>query len=166
MPLRLVGTRTRTIADRPATGKGLVVVNPTVPRSAPPARHALRPPYRTGQATGPSRGSTRIFSLLIAGEAAFAFLLLAGSGLMMHSLIRLGESDHGFRPDHVLTMRVPIGTLTKRPPTGRYDNKPRQMAHYQELVERLHQIPGARYAAIVNNPPLSSVNTTPAFGRP
>jgi predicted permease len=127
------------------------------------ARADLQTVLRTGQAAGPARGSKRIFSLLIAGEAAFAFLLLAGSGLMMHSLIRLEESDHGFRPDHVLTMRVPIGTATQPRPTGRYDNKPRQMAHYQELVARLHQIPGVRYAAIVNNPPLSSVNTSTEF---
>jgi predicted permease len=130
------------------------------------ARADLQTVLRTGAAGGGSKRLTRIFSLLIATEAGFAFLLLAGSGLMMRSLIRLEESDHGFRPDHVLTMRVPIGTLTQPGASGKYDNKPSQMAHYQELVERLRQIPGVRYAAIVNNPPLSSVNTTTDFVRP
>ena len=126
----------------------------------------LQSVLRTGQGGGRSAGSTRIFSLLIAGEAAFAFLLLAGSGLMMRSLIRLEESDHGFRPDHVLTLRVPIGTLTQPRSTGKYNNQTSQAAHYQALVERLKQIPGVRYAAIVNNPPLSTVNTTTEFTTP
>ncbi|MBZ5602658.1 MAG: ABC transporter permease, partial [Acidobacteriia bacterium] len=125
----------------------------------------LQTTLRTGQAGGP-KNSTRIFSLLIGAEAAFAFLLLAGSGLMMRSLIRLEQSDHGFRPDHVLTMRVPIGTMTQPNPRGRFNNKPSQMAHYQQLLDRVKQIPGVRYAAVVNNPPLSSVNTTTDFEAP
>lgn len=121
---------------------------------------------RTGQAGGGPKNSTRMFSLLIGAESAFAFLLLAGSGLMMRSLIRLEQSDHGFRSDHVLTMRVPIGTITQPRPIGRYNSKSSQMTHYQQLVERLKQIPGVRYAAVVNNPPLSRVNTTTDFVAP
>jgi predicted permease len=130
------------------------------------AKADLQTLLRTGPAGGRSRGSTRVLSVLIAAEGGFAFLLLAGSGLMMHSLIRLEESDHGFRPDRVLTMRVPIGTITQPQPTGRYGNKASQMAHYQKLVDGLKQIPGVRYAAVVNNPPLSSVNTTTDFEQP
>jgi predicted permease len=130
------------------------------------AKADLQTLLRTGPAGGRPRRSTRVLSVLIAAEAGFAFLLLAGSGLMMHSLIRLEESDHGFRPDHVLTMRVPIGTITQPQPSGRYGNKASQMAHYQELVDGLKRIPGVRYAAVVNNPPLSSVNTTTDFEQP
>ena len=131
------------------------------------ARRAdLQTVLRTGQGGGSPRGSTRLFSLLIGAEAAFAFLLLVGSGLMMHSLIRLEESDNGFRPDHVLTLRVPVGTATQPRPPGKYDNKPSQMVHYQQLLDRVEQIPGVRYAAFVNNPPLSTVNTTTGFLAP
>ncbi|HEV3198052.1 MAG TPA: ABC transporter permease [Bryobacteraceae bacterium] len=131
------------------------------------ARRAdLQTALRTGQGGGTPQGSTRIFSLLIGGEAAFAFLLLVGSGLMMHSLIRLEKSDNGFRPDHVLTLRVPVGTITQPRPGTRYDTKASQMAHYQQLLDRLKQIPGVRYAAFVNNPPLTSVNTTTDFVAP
>ena len=131
------------------------------------ARRAdLQTALRTGQGGGTPQGSTRIFSLLIGAEAAFAFLLLVGSGLMMHSLIRLEKSDNGFRPDHVLTLRVPVGTITQPLPGTRYDTKASQMAHYQQLLDRLKQIPGVRYAAFVNNPPLTSVNTTTDFVAP
>jgi predicted permease len=115
---------------------------------------------RSGTAAGGSQRSSRLFSILIASEAAFAFLLLVGSGLMIQSLIRLQRADHGFHADHVLTMRVPVGTITQPRPGSQYDTKPRQMAYYRELVERLEAIPGVRELAVVNNLPLSSVNTS------
>jgi putative ABC transport system permease protein len=120
----------------------------------------LQAVLRGGQGAGGQRRSTRLFSILIAAEAGFAFLLLVGSGLMIRSLIRLQQSDHGFRPDHVLTMRVPVGSRTQTRPTGKYDTKPRQMAYYREIVERLTSIPGIQAVAVVNNLPLSNVNTT------
>ena len=121
---------------------------------------------RSGQGGGGSQRSSRLFSLVIASETAFAFLLLVGSGLMIQSLIRLQQADHGFHPDHVLTMRVPIGSLTRPRPTGQYDSKPRQMAYYHELIERLQRTPGVTAVAVVNNLPLSGVNTTIAVKGP
>lgn len=109
---------------------------------------------RGGQSATGVRGSSRLFSTLIALETGFAFLLLIGSGLMIRSLVRLQQEDHGFRPDHVLTLRVPVG------PTGKYDTRPRQMAYYREILERVRMVPGVKAAAIVNNLPLSGVNTS------
>ena len=115
---------------------------------------------RSGQAAGRSKSSVRLFSILIATESAFAFLLLVGSGLMIRSLIRLQEADRGFRPDHVLTLRVPVGSLRQLRPGGKYVTRPQQMAYYHELVERLHSVPGVKAVAVVNNLPLSDVNTS------
>lgn len=123
------------------------------------SRTDLQAVLRSGHAAGGSKSGTRLFSILIACEAAFAFLLLVGSGLMIRSLIRLQQADHGFHADHVLTMRVPIGSLTQTRPSGKYDTRPRQMAYYHELVERLKGIPGVRALAVVNNLPLSGANT-------
>jgi predicted permease len=120
----------------------------------------LQAVLRSGQGTGGSRTSKRLFSVLIACEAAFAFLLLVGSGLMIRSLVRLEEADHGFHPDHVLTMRVPVGSLRQMRHRGRYDTKPQQMAYYRELVDRLHRVPGVKALAVVNNLPLGNVSTT------
>jgi putative ABC transport system permease protein len=125
------------------------------------AKTDLQAVLRSGQAS--SRGSARLFSILIATEAALAFLLLVGSGLMVRSLMRLQEADHGFHPDQVLTMRVPIGTFTQPRPKGKYETKPQQMAYYHELVERLQNVPGVKAAAVVNNLPLSGVNTSVVF---
>src|SRR5579859_4939055 len=124
------------------------------------ARTDLQAVLRAGQAVVGSRGSSRLFSTLIALEAGFAFLLLVGSGLMIRSLVRLQQEDHGFRPDHVLTLRVPVGTLTQPRPTGKYDTRPRQMAYYREILDRVKTVPGIKAAAIVNNLPLSGINSS------
>ena len=119
---------------------------------------------RSGPAGSGPRGSSRLFSMVIALETGFAFLLLAGSGLMIRSLVRVEQEDHGFRPDHVLVLRVPVGTLTQPHPAGKYDTRPRQMAYYREVLERVASVPGVKAAAIVNNPPLSDINTSLSFG--
>jgi predicted permease len=118
----------------------------------------LQAVLRGGRDSGRS-GAGRLFSMLIAAEAAFAFLLLAGSGLMVRSLVRLQEADHGFRSDHVLTMRVPVGSLTQTRP-AQYATRPLQMAHYHDLMTRLERVPGIGAIAVVNNLPLSGVNTS------
>jgi len=115
---------------------------------------------RGGPAAGASKISTRLFSIFIACEAAFAFLLLAGSALMTRSLVKLEEADHGFHADHVLTMRVPVSSLRQLQHIGKYNTKPQQMAYYRELVERLHRVPGVKDLAVVNNLPLGYANTT------
>jgi putative ABC transport system permease protein len=112
---------------------------------------------------GGSRGSARLFSILIASEAAFAFLLLVGSGLLLRSLIRLEQADNGFRTEHVLTMRVPIGTLTRPRPTGKYESMPRQIEFYRDVLERFERTPGVKAAAVVNNLPLSGSSTSTVY---
>ena len=105
-------------------------------------------------------GSARLFSTLIAAETGFAFLLLVASGLMLHSLIRVERADRGFRPEHVLTLRVPVGSLTQTQPKGKYETKPRQIAYYHDILERVERVPGVSAVAFVNNLPLSGANTT------
>lgn len=115
---------------------------------------------RGGRSSAGPKGSSRLFSMLIATEAAFAFLLLLGSGLTIRSLVRLQQEDHGFRPDHVLTLRIPVGMRTPLRPGSKYDTRPRQIAYYSQILERVQQVPGTQAVAIVNNLPLSGVNTS------
>ncbi|HEY1946255.1 MAG TPA: ABC transporter permease [Bryobacteraceae bacterium] len=129
-------------------------------------RTDLQAVFRGGQAAEGPRGSSRLFSTLIAVEAGLAFLLLVSSGLMIRSLVRLQQDDHGFRPDHVLTLRVPVGTLTQPRPAGKYDTRPRQMAYYREILERVKILPGIKAAAIVNNLPLSGISTSLSLNLP
>ncbi len=122
------------------------------------SRTDLQTVFRGGQGTAP-KGSARLFNFLVASQAAFAFLLLVGSGLMVRSVIRLQEADKGFRPDGVLTIRVPIGALAG-PLPAKYQTMPLQVAYYDEVLERIEQVPGVNEVALVNNPPLSRINTS------
>ena len=127
------------------------------------ARTDLQAVLRGGDAGAGTRGSSRLFSTMIAVEAGLAFLPLVGSGLMIRSLARLQQEDHGFRPGHVLTLRVPVGSHTQPRPAGKYDNRTRQMAYYREILERVKIVPGIKAAAIVNNLPLSGVSSSLDF---
>jgi putative ABC transport system permease protein len=120
---------------------------------------------RGGQ-SGTGKSSARLFSILIASEAAFAFLLLVGSGLLVRSLVRLESADNGFHADHVLTMRVPIGTQIQTNPAGKYDTRTRQIEFYRQVLNRLAIVPGVRTVAVVNNLPLSEANTTTVYRGP
>jgi len=126
-------------------------------------RTDLQAALRSGQAVATPRGSAKLFSTLIALEAGFAFLLLVGSGLMVRSLVHLQQEDHGFRPDHVLTLRVPVGTLNQPRPTGKYDTRPLQMAYYRQILESVKTVPGIKAVAIVNNLPLSGISSSLSF---
>ena len=123
------------------------------------SRADLQSVLRSGQGAAGSRGAKRLFAVLVGAETAFAFLLLAGSGLMVRSLIRLQQADHGFNPEHVLTLRVPLGTRQARP-IGKYETRPLQAAYYRNLLERMQRIPGLTAVAVVNNMPLSGANTS------
>lgn len=114
--------------------------------------------FRGGHGTSP-RGSAGLFNILVASQAAFAFLLLVASGLMVCSVIRLQETDKGFRPDDVLTIKVPVGAAAGPMPT-RYQTMPQQVAYYDELLERIGRIPAVGEVALVNNPPLSRITTS------
>lgn len=117
-----------------------------------PAREALR----TGERTG-SKNSRRIFSFLVGAQAAFACILLVGSGLMLHSVVRLQAADKGFTPDNVFTLSLPIGTIRSSRPIWR--EKPQQLvAYYDRLLEQIERISGPGSAAVVSNPPLSGFN--------
>lgn len=127
------------------------------------ARIDIQSSLRSGHAASTSKSSSRLFSSLISLEAGLAFLLLVSSGLMVRSLTRLERDDHGFQPEHVLTVRVPVGTLTQPGSTGKYNTLPRRVAYYRQILDRVRALPGIKAAAVVNNLPLSGINTSLDF---
>ncbi len=133
---------------------GLCTVAPVLFARRTDIQNVLR-----GHGSG-GRHSARIFSILVASQAGLAFLLLAGSVLLIRSVDSLRHADNGFRPDHVLTLRVPIGTLTAPRPGAKYDTKARQQEFYARVLARLERMPQIGAVAVVNNPPLSHVTTS------
>ena len=79
-------------------------------------------------------------NLLVVGEFSLALVLLIGAGLLVHSLLRLQAVDPGFRPDHLLVMRIDLHV-------GK--TAVQQAAYFEQAVERVRAIPGVRSAAAI-----------------
>ncbi len=73
---------------------------------------------------------------LISAQVALSLVLVIGAVLFMRSLEKLRSVDVGFRRDGVLLIHL----FPKSGAEGQH--MPNRVAYYQELVERLRQIPG------------------------
>ena len=89
---------------------------------------------RTG---GAAAGSHGLRQALVAAQLALAVVLLTGSGLLLHSLLRLEGLDPGFRPDHLLGARVSL-------PAARYSQGAARQQFFDRLEERLRADPRVR----------------------
>ena len=100
------------------------------------------------------RGSTRRNSLLrrslLIGEVAVATVLLSGSGLMVHTMLRLSRVDPGFDPHNLQTVMFSLA--------GPAWPDPRKQAFFADAVERLRAVPGVENAAITYSLPILGSN--------
>jgi putative ABC transport system permease protein len=78
-----------------------------------------------------------------------AVILLTGSGLMMRSFVGLLGIDPGFEAGDVLTMRTATSV-------DRYSDAPAVVRFYEELLDRVREIPGVRSAGAARLLPLAS----------
>ncbi len=95
-----------------------------------------------------SRGSSglrvgRLSRVLVIGEIAMSLGLLVAAGLLTKSIRTLNNYDYAFQTDRLFTARLGLfeadfpDTLARR-------------AFYDDLLDRLHEIPAARYVALGN----------------
>jgi len=87
------------------------------------------------------RGAARMRNLLVVSEFALSVVLLTGAGLLVRSFHAVQSVDPGFRPEHVLTMRVtmPAGTSPGR-----------SVALDDLTLERIRSIPGVQAAGAIS----------------
>lgn len=117
-----------------------------------------------GQRTaGAAAGSQRLRQALVAAQLALAVLLLTGSGLLIHGLLRLEGMDTGFRPDHLLAVRVSL-------PAARYAHGAARQQFFDRLEQRLGADPRVRAVGAIESLLLGSLpNASGSFtiaGRP
>ncbi len=91
----------------------------------------------------------RLRGALVVAEVALAVVLVIGAGLMIRTLVALGDIDLGFNPDRVLTMRVTI-------PASKYPTNENVVNFFNELQERVNALPGVEAAGIVRALPLAT----------
>jgi predicted permease len=97
-----------------------------------------------------SRGSVgnagqRLRGALVVAEVALAVILVVGAGLATKSFTRLLDIDPGFKPQHVLAVRlgIPYERIGDRVP-----------AYYQELLDRIAAVPGVEAVGAAKDFPL------------
>ncbi len=116
---------------------------------APALKHS-NPDLQTGlKAAG--RGSTgghhRIQGVLAIAQIALALVLLSGASLLFRTIHNLWAVDPGFEAQHVITFQVGLSPTITR-------SASRTRAAYQQLTDRIHQIPGVESAGITALVPL------------
>lgn len=72
------------------------------------SRPAVVEHLREGGREGGGTASRRTRSSLVAAEVALAFVLLAGAGLLVHTLWRMERVDRGFSQERIATMRLSL----------------------------------------------------------
>jgi predicted permease len=104
-----------------------------------------------------SRGSTGarrhawVRAALVVSEIAFAAVLVVGTGLLLHSFLRVLDVDLGFQPARSASVRMDPSTSM---PTQEKAN-----AYLNEALRRVRDIPGVAAAGITDSLPLGRNRT-------
>ena len=104
---------------------------------------AFREEGRSGTS---GRGARAVRRLLVASQVAFAFMLLAGAGLLVTSFERVLAVAPGFDPTNVLTARV-------SPPPSRYRDNAALRTFADRFVTAVRSIPGVEHAGMSSSIP-------------
>jgi predicted permease len=104
---------------------------------------AIREEGRSGTA---SHRAVALRRVLVAGQVAFALILLVGAGLLLASFERVLAIDPGFRPEGVLTGRLAL-------PAARYADPAALRSAYDRLLGGLRAVPGVTSAGLTSSLP-------------
>jgi putative ABC transport system permease protein len=89
---------------------------------------------------------------LVVAEIALAVMLVVGAGLMLRSFWKLMRFDSGFDRANLATFGLVL-------PATKYQEQPRRVAFFNDIVNRLKATPGVQAAAAMQGlPPFREVN--------
>src|SRR5262249_26301182 len=122
------------------------------------SKTALSQSLQEGGRTGESRRRGRVRGALVIAQISLSVPLLIGGGLRIRSFAMLGRVPAGFTapPDRVLTMVVsPVGP--------RYREPKALAAYWDELLARVHVLPGVEAASIAITMPPDRISFTDGY---
>ncbi len=99
------------------------------------------------------RGGRRFQDALVIVAVGSSLTLLTAAALLGASFLRAQQVDPGYRPQQVLTARVPV-------PLYKYADVPARARFYQDVLERVQALPGVRSAAVAAPLPLGNMELT------
>ncbi len=126
---------------------------PALQASKPNMNEILKEGGRSGSA---GVRAARARHLLVISEIAMALVLLIGAGLLIKSFSRLQEFNWGFNQDHLLTARLQL-------PRSKYADEKQVRNFYEQLLQRLNNMPGVQSAGAVSSIFLSKTPNSTNF---
>ncbi len=104
---------------------------------------------RSGGSAGTTRGQHRLRAGFVITQVALALVLLVVSGLLMHMLGSLRNTELGFSPNHILTAEVDLSP-------GRYEGRDVMANFYQPLFDKIRAIPGVQSVGMIQVLPIQN----------
>lgn len=102
-----------------------------------------------GRSITQGRHQRVMMSAAVVVQFSLAFLLLTTAGLLTRSLLKAAESNPGFRPEHLIDVRLSL-------PGSVYKTQARITGFLDRLVSTLSTLPGVRQAGTVSDLPMGS----------
>jgi predicted permease len=129
-----------------ATGAAVLVFGlaPVLQASRIDIRETLQSAASRATAT---RGRRAAMGAFVVCEIALALMLSTSAGLLAQSFRRVLQVNPGFRPENVLTFGISL-------PDASYDRPEQKIVYYENLLDRLRQLPGVSAAGMTSAPPL------------
>jgi predicted permease len=92
-------------------------------------------------------GRSRLRSVLVFVQVALSFVLIAGTGLLLRSLVQMQNSDPGFSTRNVVVSAADLFSAGYKPD--------RAKSFYEQMLERIRALPGVQSAALARVRPFS-----------
>jgi putative ABC transport system permease protein len=92
-------------------------------------------------------GRSRVRSVLVFVQVALSFVLIAGTGLLLRSLVQMQNSDPGFSTRNVVVSAADLFSAGYK--------LDRAQIFYEQILERIRALPGVQSAALARVRPFS-----------
>ena len=118
-------------------------------------RRSLNEEGRSGIGTIEHR---RARGTLVVVEVGLALVLLVGAGLLLRSFATLTAASPGFNPESLFVVNLPLSPQA-------YSDSATRHAAIDRILERLHQLPGVKSAAVTTSLPMAGPGASVHFNR-
>ncbi|HZE69980.1 MAG TPA: ABC transporter permease [Pyrinomonadaceae bacterium] len=125
-----------------------------------PALHAahfdLNEALKQSGGRGTTMGGNKLRRIMVVAEVALSLVLLIGAGLLIQTLFQLHNQYSVLEPEKILTLRTEL-------PRDNYKEAAQRTAFYQQVLERVQNLPGVVSAEYSTSVPLSWKGGTSGF---
>jgi predicted permease len=117
-----------------------------VPALSSNDKQILRTLHESSRSYSGGRGGVRLRRVLLGLQVGLTVVLLTSAGLLLKTYMRLRSVDIGCATHDVLTMEIDL-------PRGSYNSPAKIVVFYEQLADRIRQLPGVEAAAVTTTLP-------------